>query len=203
MKNEICAILINPPVFNVQWRKCNSNYFYFKCAGSLFEHSVSEQKITPHKKGHSLYEKDKKPTYNHIYTSTNTEFWLTDSAVIAGSTLIWEHKIPIHRVLISLYLSVLTLMCILDGSLWQRTCWGSWMDDQRVKNPDPVCGLATGLFWINIHLLTFSLVSSATLSGLFRRKAPLYLYCIQGKQNLSLFWLQHKTTVNFQWITIW
>lgn len=147
MKNEICATLINPPVLNVQWRKCNSNYFYFKCAGSLFEHSVSEQKIISHKKGHSLYEKDKRPACNLIYTSTNNELWLMGFTVIAGSTVIWEHKLPIHWVLISLYLSAVALMCILDGCTWQKSCCDSWIFEVRVKNPDPVCGSVTSFFW--------------------------------------------------------
>lgn len=59
-------------------------FFNLKCEGSLFEHSVSEQKVISHKKSHSLYEKDKGPACNLIYTNTNNELWLRGSAA-------WKH----------------------------------------------------------------------------------------------------------------
>lgn len=69
------------------------------------------------------------------------------------------------------YIYLQSLMCILDRYVWQKICRDSWIVDLRVKNPDTVCGCSTGCFW----QVTLSLVSANTLSGLFRREAPVHL----------------------------
>lgn len=67
------------------------------------------RKLFSVKKVTAYMKKNKRPACNLIYTSTNNGLWLTGFTVIAGNTLIWEHKLPIHWVLISLYLSAVTL----------------------------------------------------------------------------------------------
>lgn len=116
MKKYICSWVMNSLVSNVQWRKCNMNYFYFKCAGSLFEHSVSES-IISHRKHHSLYGRDRRPSCNLMYTLGRCD---TSSTVVAGfCTPIWKYNLLTAFWLAYLLFLWLTLWLVVE-LLWSK-----------------------------------------------------------------------------------